>query len=173
MAWIFEVSIECGPSREAADAVTRYFDLLRLDFPNGLSSLCRAESKKYSDGNWWCLVYPDGAARYGGYYSQLQEDGTEKSLPGELRFETDEQMNELILALYDRLRQSPPYRYASIGYDSEFFRDWSEIIEEDYTAINFSGLVLSEPLCSLSGKPSQFVPFAPGYVWWPYQENRF
>jgi hypothetical protein len=143
MAWIFGLSAECGPDAAAAGAVADHFDAW--------------DRRTFQDvtGNWWCHVTPEGVSRAG---VQSAADAAAMTTLGH--------------ALYDRLRTAPPtYRYALVGVETDEFRRFDELREDDDVSV-FPGLVLSDALWETHGRPPGFVPFAKGYHWLPYAGER-
>jgi len=81
------------------------------------------------------------------------------------------QISEIALALYDRLRTAPPYRYALIGVEVDEFRRFGEL-DDDVVKLDFNGLVLADTVWERLGSPGIFVPFVPGYHWRPFTHAR-
>ena len=68
-------------------------------------------------------------------------------------------MTELRILLYQHLRTAPTYRFALVGVKVDEFRTHGELLD-DAPDLDFSGLVLSEPLWHSIGQPSTFRPFS-------------
>lgn len=149
MAWIFSLSAECGTQKGAAEAVAQHFQDLLVTLADGQQHTCKAGAFCDDEG-WWACVCPDGVSRSG------------------IRHKQDaEQMTEIGFALYERLRSSPPYRYALVGVEVDGFRYFREL-EQDIMDNDFTGLVLADPIWQKFGSPSVFIRFAPGYHWRPF-----
>ena len=71
------------------------------------------------------------------------------------------------LALYERLRTAPRYRYALVGVEVDGFRYFDEL-DDDVVNHDYNGLVLAEEVWKHLGSPDVFVPFEPGYRWRPF-----
>lgn len=155
MAWIFELSAECGSEQEAADAFAAHFENFRCVHSDASQSFCSTGTHQDSDGNWWACVVPSGLSRNG------IRDEVEAGL-----------MTEIGHLLCEHLRTAPPYRYALVGMESEDFRYFSEL-DDDLINLPFQGLVISHGIWEGLGRPAIFVPFEPGYVWRPYVGETF
>jgi hypothetical protein len=153
MALIFSLSAECGPQKEAAEAVARHFNGLTVTLTDESRFPCGAGT--FHDGkSWWAIVCPEGVTRRG--IGNQQEE---------------RQLTEIGLALYARLRSAPAFRYALVGVEVDGFRYFSEL-DNDVVTLDFGGLVLSEAVWQHLGSPSIFVPFEPGYRWRPFTQAR-
>ncbi|RZU73562.1 hypothetical protein EV384_1971 [Micromonospora kangleipakensis] len=84
---------------------------------------------------------------------------------------TAAELSELGNGLYQLLMRFTGYRAAQVGWDPEGRVDPAELQQEwadELTAGELPGLVLAEDLHQdLHGQG--FVPFAPAFVWIPYQ----
>lgn len=150
MAWIFSLSAECGPHRAAADALARHFDGLVITCASGSRHECATSVYEFRD-SWWALVCPDDVTRIG------------------VRHEEDRrQLTELAIALYDRLRTAPAFRYALVGVEVDCFRSFDEL-DDVAASPPFDGLVLADGVWQHIGSPEMFVPFVPGYRWTPFE----
>ncbi|HEX2568478.1 MAG TPA: hypothetical protein VH877_02890 [Polyangia bacterium] len=146
MAWIFSLSAECGPSRDAADAIARHFHA----WPTTVFQ------EPGDQGNWWCAVTPEGVGRHG---AESPEEAA--------------RMTALAEMLYDRLKSAPPcYRFALAGVEVDMFRTYGELLAERDVSL-LPGLVVDEAIAvQLSralAEPALFVPFSSGYRWLPYR----
>jgi hypothetical protein len=153
MAWIFSLSAECGPKKEAADIVAAHFDgwvIARAD-----ASRFPCLTHTFQDGEaWWVMVCFNGISTSG------------------IRHDQDEQeMTELSVGLYERLRSAPPFRFALVGIEVDSFRSFNEL-DNNVVELDFSGLVVSEAVWEHLGSPGIFVPFAAGYRWRPFTRLR-
>jgi hypothetical protein len=151
MAWIFSLSVECGTKEEAAKAVANHFSGLIVMLADGSRFPCGAGVHCDGEG-WWVVVCPDGVSRGG-----IRNDQDQR------------QMTEIGFALYDRLRTSPPYRYALAGIEVDDFRHFHELDNDDLENSGFNGLVLADSVWKHFGSPSRYVPFVPGYRWRPFE----
>lgn len=153
MAWIFSLSAECGPQKEAAEAVTRHFDALTVTLADGSRFPCLADT--FHDGeSWWARVGPDGVTRNG-----INDEREQREL------------TEIGFALYERLRSAPAFRFALVGVEVDGFRYFREL-DDDVVTLDFGGLVLSDAVWQHLGSPSIFVPFTLGYRWRPFVQAR-
>ncbi len=152
MTWAFSLSAECGPEKRGAQQFSRHFEdsswVLSSDVPCG----CSMTIFQDADENWWCRVCPDG----------VSDTGIEAPDSAYL-------MTKLGIALYQRLRSAPDFRYAIVGLEVDEFRTYSELIEEAPAALSFPGLVLSDAVWQSMRSPSTLRPFSPGYFWQPYE----
>jgi hypothetical protein len=80
---------------------------------------------------------------------------------------------EVGFLLYERLRTSPPFRFALIGWEVDETIYFSELKAPDLNHPAFQGLVLSEEIWKLLECPTYVEPFAEGYLWKPYQGEVF
>jgi hypothetical protein len=150
MVWIFSLAAECG-TETAATAFAAYFadqagsSASDRPFPTTPSLF------QDLDDNWWCRVVPDGL-------SQIGVDAPDAAY----------QMTELGIALYQKLRSAPAFRYAIVGVEVDEFRTYGELCEEASLG-EFKGLVLSEAIHPAVADRSAFRPFSPGYLWVPYE----
>ena len=95
--------------------------------------------------------------------------------PQNLRDTAD--MTECGLALYRKLLDAPPFRYALAGLEVDDFRFWKEL-QEDIDVLPdgkrkflyvFNGLVLRKDCWRELGEPIDFLPFGANCVWRPYE----
>lgn len=168
MAYYFMLSVECGPERESAEAVTEHFEGLSISLPGNLTTTCWASWSQDAQGNWWSVTVPKGA-NYAAFSPRVTVDGNTEYVHDEWIMETSEQMNAMTVALYDRLREAPPYRFADAGYETEHFWEIDQLLATDMN-ITCPGLILNREIWQKVGAPAQFVPFSPGYVWQPYEQ---
>ncbi|MGB3295294.1 MAG: hypothetical protein WBB01_20115 [Phormidesmis sp.] len=149
MTWAFSLSVECGPEQIAAQQFTRYFENTTLASSGDVSFRWFTTIFQDIDETWWCRVCPDG----------VSELGIEAPDSAYL-------MTELGIALYQRLRSAPSFRYAIVGLEVDEFRTYSELTCE--AALDLPGLVLSDAICQSVASSSALRPFSPGYCWQPY-----
>jgi hypothetical protein len=149
MAWIFSLAAECGTETAAAAFAAYFADQAGSsagDRPfQATPSLCQD-----LDDNWWCRVVPSGL-------SQIGVDAPDAAY----------QMTELGIALYQRLRSAPAFRYAIVGVEVDEFRTYDELRQESSLA-GFKGLVLNAAI-GQTWHETNLRPFSPGYVWLPYE----
>jgi hypothetical protein len=155
MAWIFELSAECGDEQEVADGFRAHFENFRCVLSDGSQSFCSTSAHQDSDNNWWACVVPSGLSR----------NGIRDELEARL-------MTEIGHLLCEHLRTAPPYRYALVGMESEDFRYFTEP-DGDLAKLPFHGLVISHEIWEGLDQPAIFVPFEPSYVWRPYLGETF
>ncbi|MEJ6482588.1 hypothetical protein N0Y54_14845 [Nostoc punctiforme UO1] len=155
MAWLFSLSAECGTQTQA-ELFLAYFQKLSWTLPDGKTITTVPEVMEDNDGNWWCMVVPQG----------LSENSVKSD-------EDTPQMREIGNLLYASLRNAPDFRYALLGIEVDLFRTLSELLE-DTTIVeqpsNFAGLVLAESIWDLINRPEAFQIFKPGYAWIPYPD---
>ncbi|MFG6101868.1 hypothetical protein U2F10_06420 [Leptothoe sp. EHU-05/26/07-4] len=151
MAWVFGLSVDCGPNKDTAELFSAHFDAVSWTLSNNTQSQCHTTIFQDIDDNWWCRVCPDG----------LSEIGIESPDSAYL-------MTERGIFLYQHLKSSPTYRFALVGVEVDEFRTHNELLD-DATDLDCPGLVLSETLWRSIDQPSTFRPFSPGYVWRPYE----
>lgn len=151
MAWIFSLSVECGPAQKIAEQFSVHFDGIVWKLSNDCQVQCQTTLFQDIDDNWWCRVVPDG----------LSEIGIESPDAAYL-------MTELGILLYQHLRSAPAYRFAVVGIEVDEFRTHSELLE-DSPDLTFPGLVLSDAIWQSIDQPSTFRSFSPGYMWQPYE----
>lgn len=151
MAWVFSLSVECGPNKNTAEQFSAHFETVSWTLSNNTQPHCRDTLFQDVDDNWWCQICPDS----------LSEIGIESP-------DAAYRMTELGILLYQHLRTAPTYRFALVGVEVDEFRTHSELLD-DAPDLNFSGLVLSDTLWQSIGQPSTFRSFSSGYVWQPYE----
>jgi hypothetical protein len=149
MAWIFSLAAECGTETAATAFAEHFAD------QNGSRAGDRPFQATPSlfqdlDDNWWCRVVPNGL-------SQIGIDAPDAAY----------QMTELGIALYQRLRTAPDFRYAIVGVEVDEFRTYDELRQE-LSLAGFKGLVLNAAI-GQTWHEMNLRPFSPGYVWLPYE----
>ncbi len=152
MAWLYSLSAELGADRDTANAFQKHFDGIALNLESGTAP--QASLSQDDEGNWWCMVLVRG----------LSERGVTSATDAYTMTETG-------LSLYERLRNSPIYRFALTGVEVDIFRQYTELIDDEMiktTPQRFPGLVLNLSVWDEMGKPPGFKPFTQGYVWVPY-----
>ena len=141
----FMLCAECGPDQGRGLAVAAHFDQHPLPSPGGAPCLAGAWARADGEGNHWAELEPSGPVGH--------------ALSAAAR-------TAIGLALYERLRTAPPFRYALVGLEVQEFGLRSELTPK---AVTLSGRVLSDALAAeLSGVPGG-VTFAPGYMWTPWR----
>lgn len=153
MALLFSLSAECGHDRHEAEAVARHFDEFAPIIDDGSRYQCSTGVPELGRA-WWAICCPEGVSRTG-----IQSDDDQRV------------MDAIAIALYERLKTAPPFRYALVGIEIDGFRDYEEL-NDDVTELDFSGLVLSDAVWRHLGAARMFVPFAPGYRWRPFVRVR-
>jgi hypothetical protein len=146
--WIFSLAAECGTETAAAAFAAHFADQAGEGdraFPATPSLF------QDVDDNWWCRVVPNGL-------SQIGVDAPDAAY----------QMTELGIALYQRLRTAPAFRYAIVGVEVDEFRTYGELCEEASLG-QFKGLVLSAAIHPAMADRSAFRPFSSSYLWVPYE----
>lgn len=156
MAWIFELSVECGPSESNARAIADHFG----SWPSDVRQGGGFNGSMLIDGlrrdAWWVHVMPNGVGRSGVTSADVAAT-----------------MTAVGHTLYHHLRSAPPvYRYALVGVEVEEFREYDELREESDLRI-FPGLVVADSLWRTLGRPAGFETFAPAYLWLPYRGEEY
>lgn len=115
MAWLFGIAVECGNSEQAAEALQTHF-----------APFCGGRRFHDSTANWWFHGIPEGVSRSG---AGSLDDAQQMTCMGQM--------------LYERLRGAPPeYRFALVGVETDEFRTFDEL-QEEQSLRPFSGLVVS------------------------------
>jgi len=153
MPWIFSLSAEAGPQKEAAEALACHFNGFTVTLPDGSRYPCNANTFHDGEG-WWAMICPRGVS--GGDIGDEREQ---------------QKLTAIGFALYERLRSAPAFRFASVGVDVDGFRSFTEL-DDDVVTLDFGGLVLSDAVWQHLGSPGIFVPFTPGYRWRPFVQAR-
>lgn len=152
MAWIYQLSVECGEHEESALKFARHFDGESVTLGEGMQSTCATRVSIDTDKNWWAMVAPSGLSRTGVNTSKEALDMTTAGRH-----------------LYERLLSSPPFRYAIAGVETEVFRTFSELKDTEASLYpRLHGLVMSHEIWESVNRPSGFVEFRTGYLWLPY-----
>ena len=156
MALLFELVVECGPQQADAEALGRHFRGLAWTLTDATEVLIEGYGlHQDAEGNWWTWIGPSGVSRRG--------VGTP---------EDAQQLTEVGNYLYERLRSAPRFRFAIVSVevsDSFTAEDLSWLAQRTF----MDGLVLSQTVWDQLGRPDHFVPFATGYVWRPYEGERY
>lgn len=155
MAWIFSLAAECGPEKPGAEAFAQHFERLSIAC-DGAEHICGTQIYE-QDGAWWAVVCPNGLSRSG------------------IRNEQDRrQMTMIGLALYERLRSSPPYRYAIVGVEVDGFCSFDDLDDDllNLARTMYEGLVITNSIWQRLRCSDIFVPFTAGYRWRPFVEAR-
>jgi hypothetical protein len=152
MALIYSLSAECGRDKSAAEAVAKHFEGFAPVLDNGSQYFCETWLVQ-ADDVWWAACHPPGIGLTG-----LE--------PQDIPI-----CNALAVALYDRLRTAPPYRFAAYGCEVDCWREYDDL-DNDVIERNFSGFVVAEEIWQRLGAPGVFVPFSPGYYWRPFVTTR-
>jgi hypothetical protein len=159
MAWYFMLSVECGGQRVDAENLAYHFANLTLQLKDGHRVDCTYWVNSDTLGNWWAIITPKGI-NYGSPY------GSNHAL-------TDKQhTSEIGWMLYEHLKTAPPFRYAVVGWETEHFREYPELTEDSLLS-SLHGLVMAESLAQRLDITASLEVFTPGYVWNPYQGERW
>lgn len=168
MAIAFELAINFG-SNDAAAAAARRLVTSHPPFKTGQHHIRLHEPLVTSEPGL------DGQSNI---YMIINPIGVGWGLPMDRHHErlrlTAAELTELGNGLYELLAQLTGYRAAQVGWDPEGYVDLADLRDgwpEGIPAAETSGLVLAEDLHrDLRGQG--FMPFAPGFVWSPYQGQR-
>lgn len=125
MAWIFSLSAECGLDEDRAQLVAKHFDGLAVILDDGSKYLCSANVFDI-DHAWWVMCCP-----------------SDVTVTGINNAEDERVLTAIGFVLYEHLKTSPPYRFASVGVEVDGWRDYNEI-DSDVIELDFSGLVLAD-----------------------------
>ena len=147
MTLVYSLSIECGPERTSADAIVRHFESSNVALASEVSPWFR--DVHFDAEGWWVLVHCRRLA-----------------FRGEPSPEEHQRIVKATQALYLHLKSAPRFRYALAGIEVDEFRRRSRL-DQDLVTMDFSGVVVDETIWTELGKPTNFVPFAPGYYWRP------
>ena len=152
MAWVLELTIECGRNQAVACAVERQLAECGALWPTGIEgdphALYIVQSTD-EDGSVWVTAMPAFRQRA---FLQLIDP------PDVLRYWGG--------ILYEYLKKVSGYRFARVGIEVEQFNSLDnlrELIEQKRP----QGLVLREDICQSYGSPPSFEAFSPGYLWIP------
>lgn len=147
MAWIFGLSAQCSNPEEAR-AFADHF----ADFTATMNDGTPVDAEVGIQAGTCCWVCPSNVSRSGVTDRRVAD-----------------QLTEVGNALYEHLRQAPPFRIALVGVGVDDVRSDDEVVK----IINdphpgWNGLVVSTALWDRAGRPPGFVPFRTGSVWRPY-----
>ena len=160
MAWIYSLSAECGSAHTAAENFVNHFDHTELALSLGRRSVCKTSLQQEDEGIWWGVVVPVGLSR--GYPNHNYDERIAQV------------SREICAFLYDHLKGVPSFRYALVGCEVDEFRTFTELVTEDSEMIKrLAGLVIQHDIWQRLSRPSWFEPFAPGYLWLPYEEENW
>lgn len=152
MAWIYQLSVECGEQEQSALSFAKHFEGESFPLSEGLQSTCSTRVFIDTDKNWWAIVAPSGLSRSG---VNSSEEALDMTIAGR--------------HLYERLLSSPPFRYAIAGVETEVFRTFSELKDTEASLYpRLHGLVMTREIWEMVGSPSGFVEFREGYLWLQY-----
>ncbi len=158
MALYFMLSVECGSQRADAESIAQHFADLTLTLRDGHPVDCTSGINSDRSENWWVIITLKGI-NFGSPY------GSNHAL-------TDMQhTSEIGWMLYEHLKTAPPFRYAVVGWETEHFLEYPELTEHPLDIMK--GMVIAESLAQTLGVSAIFEPFAPGFVWNPYQGERW
>lgn len=129
MAWLFSLSVECGPTPEDAERLGQAL-LARVEVPARLRTFSDA-----SGGAWVSVIVED-----------IDEDDTDAvdALADRLR---------LVLAT-----TSLPFRFGLAGIEVDEARTWPELLEDIGEGALFGGVVLHSQQWQALGEPPGFAP---------------
>jgi hypothetical protein len=155
MAYIFELAVECGPNKEDAEAIGKFFEGYQIKVQGSqadLLSLCRVACWQDKENNWWCSIIPSGV-------SQGLCDNIIKS---------DGEIFQVKQSLYLRLKSAPFFRYAICEFEITPFDTYSRLLREQGTDRDpLQGLVLNRQIWEDIGRPQGYEPFRENAFWIP------
>jgi hypothetical protein len=152
MAWIFQLAIECNTDAVASERIKGHFDNCPFVLEGGIPGRFTVDMISRDENNrWWVSVLSNVGER-------MLQSTDSKDLIAQVRGK-----------LYDRLRSASGYRFALAGVEAFQFND-IEALPELVRNPALAGLVVEEQLLGQLGTPSEFVRFAKGYFWRPYQD---
>lgn len=159
MAYLFQLSIECGADEKDATACAGHFGDWQFQLADE-TSVAGATVQFHDDGDdagaWWVLVTPSNVSRIG---TDSAEDAAKLTLAGH--------------ALLERLKSAPPFRFALVGVETEYALSFQDVqaglSEAPGFAASHHGLVVAGSLAKLAQDVLQFEPFAEGAAWIAYR----
>lgn len=158
MAYVFELGVNCE-SEDGAVEMINYLDAAsgRLDFRLGLGT-------SMQEGDWWASAVPchpdtgDALWPSGGPGTKAQAA----------------RMTEAGGKLYGLLKAGPHFLHAAVGVEVTSGMTSAELLDSlKREGKGYPGLVLSRPLWAEAGRPPGFTKFIDGYLWVPYEGERF
>ncbi|MEU9338507.1 hypothetical protein AB0D49_36055 [Streptomyces sp. NPDC048290] len=163
MALCFELVVDFGGNIEAARAAAR-LETWPFTLPAGRYRIPLHRPMLAVEGESAQLAVVPVAVGYG-----VAADG---SLP---RFQlTDAELTELGHGLYRLLARFDGYLTALVGWDPECLLDVDDLAADwrpELSDGTLPGLVLAEQLRTRLPLGDRWVPFRPGYLWLPYDEE--
>jgi hypothetical protein len=150
VAWLFELAVECGEDRDAAEEFAAFFDGKRKRLTDGfVSSISTSpEASVWQEpggGPWWVRVVPSGMGQSG-------------ILP-----QNERRSEECSAWLYALLRKAPDFRIALVGVEVEEFRTVDHLEGPDDLV---PGMVVSRAIWLDMHMP-RMAEFRDGYLWSP------
>jgi hypothetical protein len=165
MACLFGLAAEFGCDEKAAAEFLNYFSNLALTLSDGL-----VVDDFTTNLTYWahyecfgCYILENGAT-YGG-------DINPDPIISKPLIETPEQLTECGLLLLERLKTSPPFLCATVGWEPGLsWNAWADILRRD--SKNAHGVVVRRDILQkFNDLSSLFVPFTNEYSWIPYRGN--
>jgi hypothetical protein len=152
MAWIFQLAIECNTDAVACERMKGHFDRCPFVLEAGIRGRFAVDTISQDENNrWWVSVS-----------SSIGEKILQSTDSKDLIAQVSEK-------LYDRLRSVSGYRFALAGVEAFQFNN-IEALPKLVRNPALAGLVVDEQLFGQLGMPSEFIKFAEGYFWRPYQD---
>lgn len=158
MAYFWTFSVECS-THEETEAVRVHFDGTVLPIPT-----VRAVAHAYEDEDGHkCDVHPTPD---GDTFPLWASGG-----PGSAAEAVE--MTAVGRALYERLRTSPPFRFALCGVEAGSWDSYDGLKGHLPFGSAYHGLVLSAATWESLGRPEPFEAFSEGCVWIPWKGEPF
>lgn len=155
MAVYFNLTIDCGRSAEAAEAIASAYEALTIPIPIAPAVTCRVDRDRLN-GQERVYVWPIGW----GYQTRPEYR------PELLEVEATAAIRG---ALLDLLRECGGYRVALFGRETQDTVEFGEVIAEG--DLRLPGFVFAESLLSESSTLRSQPEFSPGYRWNPDSEE--
>jgi hypothetical protein len=153
MAYVFQLSLECGCDKQNAVNIQSHFHDFVFDLNDGETVRCGpSDPTPGDDGMWWIEVDPSIKGRG-------------------LVYDADRQlMADIGRKMYVRLETAKGYRFALAGIETFQFNT-AESLRKLHGHETLNGLVVSDELLKTFEDLTGFEPFAPGYCWRPFPNN--
>jgi len=160
MAYIFMLGVSCS-GRDGAQEMANYLGATAGSLGFGIEV-----GTEEQDGDWWAFAYPThpetGRPLWGSGGPADEADAA--------------RMSEAGRELYELLKAGPNFRTASVGVEATSGMSSAEVVKALKGADDWDGwpgLVISRPLWREAGSPPGFSDFSDGYLWVPYEGERF
>lgn len=157
MSWLFGMAIECGFNSDTATSIINHFKDFSVPLSNNMitsfSSELELETTPTGKKIFWVNIYNNDFLSGGG-------------TP-----ELDSLLDEIGLALYNKLKTVSFYRFAIVGIEVLMSLSYEDIYSQLRNGNNLdylNGVVIENDLEINSLLKSNFKLFSKGYQWLPY-----